>query len=310
MLYSSWVMLMQISRLFEIVYLLMNKKTVTAKELAERFEVSTRTIYRDIDTLSASGIPIYTNKGKGGGISLLDHFVLNKSVLSESEQHDILSSLQSMEALQPMQFSPVLSKLSALFNFESTAWIEADLSDWSTQQKDLFEHLKQAILEKHIIEFDYHGTGGHTSSRRVEPLQLWFKHRSWYLKSFCLEKNDYRLFKLNRLKHFKVTSESFDRLLDSTYNFESSPARIEQEIVIKLLMDANQAYRIYDDFESSQIEELPDGRFLVTLQYPEDEWVYSFILSFGCAVEVIEPTHLRKIIMQRLKKAHEKYSQA
>lgn len=99
---------MQISRLFEIVYLLLDKKCITAQELADRFEVSARTIYRDIDTLSQAGIPVFASRGKGGGIRLMDNFILNKSVLSKEEQSSILSALHGMNALQPGQTGAVL----------------------------------------------------------------------------------------------------------------------------------------------------------------------------------------------------------
>ena len=88
---------MQLNRLFEIVYILLNRKQVTARELAQRFEVSTRTIYRDIESLTEAGVPVYTNKGKGGGISLLDNFILNKSYLNTDEQQEILTALQGLK---------------------------------------------------------------------------------------------------------------------------------------------------------------------------------------------------------------------
>ena len=127
---------MQISRLFEIVYILMNKKNTTAKELSEHFEVSQRTIYRDIDTLSQAGIPIYTNKGKGGGIGLMEHFVLNKSVLSEQEQNDILSALQGFKVTSYSDTNQVLSKLNSLFGSKNTDWIEVDFSYWNSKEED------------------------------------------------------------------------------------------------------------------------------------------------------------------------------
>lgn len=117
---------MQISRLFEIVYLLLDKKCMTAQQLADRFEVSVRTIYRDIDTLSQASIPVYASRGKGGGIRLTDNFVLNKSVLSEEEQNSILSALYGMNAMQPGQTGEVLEKLSALFGGRQYDWIEID----------------------------------------------------------------------------------------------------------------------------------------------------------------------------------------
>ena len=136
---------MQINRLFEIVYILLSKKITTAKELAERFEVSERTIYRDIDTLSSAGIPIYASQGKGGGISLMEHYVLNKSVLSENEQNEILFALQSLTVTQNPETDRVLSKLSSFFHKSNINWIEVDLSPWGSDKNKTCEF---TILKK------------------------------------------------------------------------------------------------------------------------------------------------------------------
>lgn len=119
---------MHLQRLFEIVYLLLYRKKVTAKELAERFEVSTRTIYRDIDTLSAAGIPIYTNKGKDGGIFLMEHFILNRALLSEEEQQLILSALKGVQTITD-DSTDTLERMRTLFHQQETDWIAMDLSD-------------------------------------------------------------------------------------------------------------------------------------------------------------------------------------
>src|SRR5215468_3350363 len=124
---------MQINRLLDIVFVLLKVKTITARELSERFNVSQRTIYRDVDTLSLAGIPVYTEKGKGGGISLLPEFVLNKSILSEKEQHEILSALQGLSGVSTAETQGVLRKLSAVFNKSTVPWLEVDFSDWGYQ---------------------------------------------------------------------------------------------------------------------------------------------------------------------------------
>ncbi|MFR5683641.1 MAG: helix-turn-helix transcriptional regulator, partial [Clostridia bacterium] len=202
---------MQINRLFEIVYLLLKRKTITAKELANRFEVSTRTIYRDVEILSNAKIPIYTTKGKGGGISLLDDYVLNKSILSEEEQNQILFALQSMEKINNQSEKKILEKVSTIFNKSKTNWIEVDFSDWGTigETENTFQLIKEAVLNRQVLEFIYYNSYGQENKRKVEPLQIYFKDKAWYLKAYCREKQDYILFKISRMKDIRILEESF-----------------------------------------------------------------------------------------------------
>ena len=187
---------MQINRLFEIIYILLNKETVTSKELAERFEVSARTIYRDIDILSAAGIPIYTEKGRNGGISLLHDFVLNKTVLTQEERNDILSSLKAVSAVGADRTDTALKKLGAMFGGGADSWLEIDFSSWADYRKtaETFEIIKAAIINKQLIEFEYFSGSGERTEREAEPLKLCFKGGSWYLYAYCRFRNDFRFF--------------------------------------------------------------------------------------------------------------------
>ena len=148
------------NRLFEIIYMLIQKKKVTAKELANKFEVSTRTIYRDIEILSRANIPIYASKGKDGGIGILDEYILNKSILSEDEQNQILFALQGMKKVRGADEKDILQKLSTLFNKEINDWIKIDFSTWGKDntQEEKFELIKSAILNKNlnIMHSPYH----------------------------------------------------------------------------------------------------------------------------------------------------------
>lgn len=202
---------MQINRLFEIIYILMDKKSVTARELAERFEVSVRTILRDVNVLCASGIPVCTTQGKGGGISLMEGFVLDRSVLTQSEQSDILSALHSLYAANVPDAEPVLGKLAAFFNKSATAWIDIDFSPWEggMGEREKFSLLKEAILTGKLVSFDYYSYWGEHSRRIVEPMQIVFKERAWYLSAFCLIRNDYRTFKLSRVKKPEMMAKDF-----------------------------------------------------------------------------------------------------
>ena len=187
---------MRESRLFRIVYYLLQNGKATAPELAQKFEVSIRTIYRDIDSISSAGIPIYATQGKGGGISILNDYTLDKSLLSEQEQEQMLTALQGMIATTEENSNELLTKLSGLFQINSTNWIEVDFSDWAhrTPQQDTFNIIKEAIFQKRIISFCYFSGKGNKEKRNVRPIRLVFKSKSWYLYSFCRLRNDYRFF--------------------------------------------------------------------------------------------------------------------
>ena len=161
---------MQESRLFRILYYLLDKGRATAPELAEKFEVSVRTIYRDVDAISSAGIPIYVTTGRNGGIQFLDDYVLNKSFFLDSEKLEILSSLQSLSAVQYPEVDPILNKLGAIFQTSLTDWIDVDFSRWGSvaeSENRLFRQLKQAIFENRKITFDYHASSGDSCKRSV-----------------------------------------------------------------------------------------------------------------------------------------------
>lgn len=296
---------MQVNRLFEIIYILLEKENVTAKELAEHFGVSVRTIYRDIDVLSRSNIPIYTNQGKGGGINLLDNFVLDKSLISEDEQNQILFALQSLEKLNVNNEKMLLDKMSILFNKATRNWIEIDFSSWGTDstQNERFNKIKEAILNKKVVEITYFNSYGEENIRQVEPLQIWFKDKSWYIKAFCRLKQDYRIFKIARIRDIKILDEHFERDLP----VEKEEKTKFKVISLKLEISKEMAYRVYDEFEKENINKNENGDFIVEVEYPENEWVYGYILSFGEYVKVLSPEYAKDIIKKRLEKTIKKY---
>lgn len=200
---------MQESRLFKILYHLLEKGRVTAPELAERFEVSVRTIYRDIDALSEAGIPVYAEAGRNGGIYLLEDFVLNKALLSEKEKQEILASIQSLSAVGAPYNKNMLTKLSALFKVTSEDWMEADFSRWGEKLRDneKFEIVKSAVIRHKAMRILYEGSYHGGSERIIYPLKLMYKAKEWYIKAFCTQKQDFRVFKLTRMIEWEVLEE-------------------------------------------------------------------------------------------------------
>ncbi len=296
---------MQESRLFKILYRLLDKGEATACELAKDFEVSVRTIYRDIDALSAAGIPIYTAAGRNGGIRLLEGFVLNKAVLSEKEKQEILAALQSINAAKNVDGSETLQKLSALFHTHSENWLEVEFSRWGNQESDnrKFERLKDAVLHCKRVKIRYAGSDENETERIIEPLQLAYKAKAWYLKAFCTLKQDYRLFKLNRILGLEVLEEHF-----VPYEFQGQTDTHESDYnLVTLRFPKEMAYRVYDEFDETQIERQENGGFIVRAKMPEDAWLTGFLLSFGTQVEILSPDSLKAVLAEQAKNIYEKY---
>ena len=301
---------MRINRLFEIVYLLMNRKNMTANELAEHFEVSKRTIFRDVETLNAAGIPVYAMQGKGGGISILSRFILNKAVLSEDEQQQILVALQGMSAAWHMETEGILSRLRSLFDIADDDWIEVDFSRWGNSADDRakFNSLKNAVINRRAISFTYSNAYGETAERKAYPLKLAYKSMSWYLQAFCLTKNGYRTFKINRMRHIRTLEDSFDK---NEYHVpamdQAEYGTGEEHLDLKLRFEPQTIYRILDEFNEKQISISADGSISVEISFPNDYGLYSYLLSYGDAVEVIAPQTVRDEMARQVEIVKNKY---
>ena len=279
-------------RLFELLCLLLERGRMTAPQLAEHFEVSVRTIYRDIDALSAAGVPVYSTPGKGGGVSLLEGYTLHRAAFTEEEQQ--LTALRSLPGDAGQGTAETLSKLSALFRRREPDWLQVELSRWGSAGADnaKFVQLKEAILSRRVLSFTYVGASGQTTRRSVLPARLVFKSRDWYLQGFCLERAAYRTFKLTRMLE-PEPGAPFQRPL--------SPPPIEAGeppegfcIPVRLRFSPALAYRVYDEFDEGCVTRGADGSLVVSVSFPEDPWLYGYLLSFGLGVEVLEPERLRK----------------
>ena len=298
---------MEQSRLFKIVYHLLEKGKSTAPELAEKFEVSIRTIYRDLDTISAAGIPIYATQGKGGGIFIMQDFVLNKSLLSEQEKEQILMALQGISATEHNQTDELFMKLSGLFQSKVTNWIEVDFSEWykNTPNYDVFNLIKNAIFNQYTITFSYFAREGNYSNRTVEPIKLIFKNKDWYLYGFCLLRNDFRFFKLTRIKDLEISSDTFIREVKSSHEIETV-IKNKNFIHAKLKFSPKVAFRVYDEF-TDNVSKDNQGNLYVNIDLPDNETLFSYILSFGDNVEILEPDYLRHSMKEKLALMLEKY---
>ena len=297
---------MKNDRLFQLLYILLEKKTATAPELAETLEVSVRTIYRDVEALSIAGVPIYASPGKGGGISLIKDYAFDKALLSDDEQNQILFGIQSLAATD-LKVDTLLSKLGGLFQKPSTDWVKVDFSRWGFNRVDQarFDLLKSAILKKQVLNIRYCGTSGKISDRDIKPFKLVYKDKSWYLQAFCLSASDYRLFKVRRLMAVNPNSETF------TEDFLDAPAvdiavsKTDETISVTLLFSPQAAFRVYDEFHFAKVSEQLDGSILVSCDLPDDDWIYSYLFSYGTSVNVLSPESLKQNLTEFAKNIYE-----
>lgn len=290
---------MQESRLFKIIYYLMENGKSTAPELAEKLEVSIRTIYRDIDIISSVGVPIYVTTGRNGGIQIDDSFVLDRLILSDKEKEDIITALKSVSIVDDHN-SDTLSKLSAIFNTKNEDWLEVDFSRWGNKAQDntMFQKLKEAIISRKMLCIVYANTRGEVIERVICPLKMVYKAKNWYIKSFCMNKSNFRIFKLTRIIQARNMEKNFDPM---EFPQEKKEMKVNYENVI-LRFPQRMAYRIYDEFEVDEIHQDDNGDFIICAPMPIDEWLIGYLLSFGSKVCIIEPKYLKKIVYNEAKK--------
>lgn len=290
---------MQESRLFKIIYYLMENGKSTAPELAEKLEVSIRTIYRDIDIISSVGLPIYVTTGRNGGIQIDDSFVLDRLILSDKEKEDIITALKSVSIVDDHN-SDTLSKLSAIFNTKNEDWLEVDFSRWGNKAQDntMFQKLKEAIISRKMLCIVYANTRGEVIERVICPLKMVYKAKNWYIKSFCMNKSDFRIFKLTRIIQARDMEKNFSPM---EFPQEKKETKVNYENVI-LRFPQRMAYRIYDEFEVDEIHQDDNGDFIICAPMPIDEWLIGYLLSFGSKVCIIEPKYLKKIVYNEAKK--------
>lgn len=299
---------MQQQRLFEIVYLLMERTPRTTGELAEQLEVSARTVRRDIEALSAAGVPVYMTRGKGGGVHLLPGYVLDKSLVSETDQRDILAALFALHRTGAAD-DTLAERMARLFQQDSADWLDIDFSFWGAPPayKQAFDSARRAIVERRVLRFSYHDAADRTSQRTVEPAKLVFKERSWYLRAWCRERQDWRTFKLIRMVWDTITldQETFvPRPLPNSMT-EAYASAADEKLV--LLFAAKEEARVREEFAPDSIERLPNGKFRVTVSCEITRRVKFYLLSFGSYLEVKEPAYLRTWLQQQAQAIKEMY---
>lgn len=288
---------MSAGRLFETVYLLLERGRMTADSLAGALGVSVRTVYRDVDALAAAGIPVYTIQGKGGGVALMDGYVLDRAAFSTAEQ---LALLTALRALPEQDDAQALDKLSALFRRTEDQWLQINLSRWGAPQwdEDTYRLLRDAVVSRRTTRFTYASSRGVTGTYTVLPARLVFKGQGWYLQALDLDRDTFRTFRLSRILEADTGGPIFHRRLtppDIAFSGDLPPLfRVEAT----LRFAPQLAWRVYDEFDRSCISVGEDGTLTVTTALPDDDRLEGYLLSFGTGLEILAPAELRQQVAE------------
>lgn len=302
---------MKLDRLLSIVVILLNKDRVSAKELASRFEVTTRTIYRDIDSINMAGIPIISYPGNDGGFGIMENFRLERHIFTEEDIIEVLSALKGMTGLiQSERIRSAADKFANMIEGKKGGdffddGIIIDINPWGSKSRidSDFRTIYSAILSRKKLSFNYSDYNGKSSSREVEPISLVFKAYSWYLYSYCLEKNDYRIFRLSRIKNISVSKDTFT----------GKKKKYQSDYSIK--PDTDITIRFRNSFETLISEFFPQSRVekssdfsTITFKAQNEEWLYKILLGMGRDIEIVSPKSVRESFIKYLKEISSKYS--
>ena len=289
---------MKIDRLIGVLSVLLQEEKTTAPELAERFEVSRRTINRDIEDLCKAGIPISTVQGTGGGISIMDGYRMDRTILTSKDMQMILAGLRSLDSVSGSSYyGQLMEKIQAGSSefISGKDSILIDLSSWYRESlAPKIETIQDGIENRHMLTFRYYAPSGE-SDRIVEPYYLVFRWSSWYLWAWCCDRKDYRLFKLNRMVHVREKDTVFvcrEAALPDLSDEKIFPGGIK----VKALFEADQKWRLVEEFGPACFTEYGDGRLLFTADYTDMESLVTWLMTFGDKVEVLEPKEARNEI--------------
>lgn len=301
---------MKVDRLVSIIMILLEKKRIGAQELADMFEVSPRTIYRDIDTINLAGIPVCSTSGVGGGFEIMPEYKIDKKIFSTTDLSTLLMGLSSLSnMIRGDELVHALAKVKSFIPADRAKDIELkanqiciDLSPWigNGDIQPYFEIIKTALQESKLLSFEYADRHGNKTIRTVEPYQLVLKSNHWYFQGYCHKRNDYRLFRLSRISDLHMKEETFSPrdyqkpILDFAEILETMQTKIKIRIH-KSVMERVLDFCSYEHFA-------PDGDeyYIVSFPFIENEYYYDILLSFGDKCECLEPLHIRTEMKRRI----------
>ena len=302
---------MKIYRLVSIIMILLEKERIGAQALADMFEVSPRTIYRDIDAINMAGIPVLSTSGVGGGFEIMQNYKIDKKVFSAADLSAILAGLSSLSnMMRGDELANALAKVKSFIPADRARDIELkanqihiDLSPWmgDGEVQPHLESIKTALQEIRLLSFDYADRYGNKTARTAEPYRLVLKGSRWYFQGYCHKRGDFRLFRLSRITNMQIQKESFTPrdCPKPQLDFADVLATAQTDIKLRIhisAMDRALDYCAYERFA-------PDGdeHYVVSFPFVENDYYYNILFGFGDKCECLEPLHIRAEMKRRIR---------
>lgn len=300
---------MKIDRLIGILSILLQKETVTAPELAEHFEVSRRTINRDIDTLCYAGIPIETRQGTGGGIRIVSGYRVDRTILTSKDMQMILAGLRGLDSVSGSSYYGQLMEKLKIGSSDLVSGNDSMLIDLSSWYKDSLtpkiSTIQDAIEERHLLTFDYYSSSGE-GTRTIEPYYIVFKWASWYVWGWCRTRKDLRLFKLNRMDKVRKSEKTFETREVPLPNLSEEKV-FPKKIKAVVLFEPDVKWRVIEEFGLKCFTETEDGKLLFTADYTDIDYLITWIMGFGEKAEILEPKEAREKVRSIVKALQKTY---
>lgn len=301
---------MKVDRLVSIIMILLDKERVSAQKLANMFEVSLRTIYRDIDSIDMAGIPIRSISGVGGGFEIMPKYKVDKNVFSVKDLSSMLIALTNFSnIISENDLINAIAKVKSLIPTEKSKDIEVrtnqihvDLSSWLYNEnvQPYLEMIKKALENRKLLSFDYIDRYGNKTKRLAEPYQLVLKSSHWYWQGYCLKRSDFRLFRLSRMTNLKIDDKTFEMrdFPNPNLDFEDILATMQSKIQIRIhnsILD-----RVLEHCSSDHIRMYGSEYHIVDFPFIENDYYYDILLGFGNKCECIEPSHIRAEMKRKI----------
>jgi len=281
----------KIERLISIVMILLQKEIVSASELSRLFNVSKRTIQRDMEALGYANIPIYAEHGTNGGYALMDEYKLDKRLINNQDLENILISLSGYDQLiTNPEIQMTIQKIKSMTNQNISTKLDLLFYDWSGRNeiKEDIAFMNQAIENNWLIKFEYIDQAGKRTFRVVEPYKLHLLEMHWYLVGFCLERKDYRTFKLTRM--ISILKEgSFISRPEEQVRKEKKPIQQQNTVAVQLLIDVVVRDQFIERYGKRSVVEVTAELYLAKLELPENQFAYQFLAGFGNKVKILKP---------------------